>query len=83
MLDLIHYLMHHPNVYVLIHILSAGYSFWRLILRARRATWDGVIGATPSLDIFMCLLLGPVLAFVDIVVTIYGKVKNFFIRNFI
>jgi hypothetical protein len=42
---------------------------YKLIQRAKHMSLDGVIGYTPGLDLIVCIILGPILAVVDISLT--------------
>jgi hypothetical protein len=42
---------------------------YKLIKRAKHMSLDGVIGYTPGLDLIVCIILGPVLAIVDVSLT--------------
>jgi hypothetical protein len=42
---------------------------YKLMKRAKHMSLDGVIGYTPGLDLIVCIILGPILAVVDITLT--------------
>jgi hypothetical protein len=53
----------------LVWILCSLYCMYKLIQRAKHMSLDGVIGYTPGLDLIVCIILGPILAVVDISLT--------------
>lgn len=63
-----------------VYFLSVIYCLWRINKRYKKSSHDGIVGMTPELDIIAVLFLGPVLAFVDIVVSwtimVYTYYKN-------
>jgi hypothetical protein len=60
----------------LIWILCAVYCVWRLTVRYKKSSIDGVIGASPGLDTLMVILLAPLLAIIDISLTWIRMVKD-------
>lgn len=60
----------------LIWVLCATYCVWRLTIRYKKSSWDGVIGASPGLDVLMVILLAPLLATIDISLTWIRMVKE-------
>ena len=53
----------------LVWLLCSIYCMYKLIKRAKHMSLDGVVGYTPGLDLIVCILLGPILAIVDISLT--------------
>jgi hypothetical protein len=42
---------------------------YKLFKRAKHMSLDGIVGYTPGLDMIACIILGPILAIVDISLT--------------
>ena len=57
------------NVIISIWILSAVYCLYKLHKRSKSTSLDGVIGHTPGLEVIMVVLLGPLLALIDVSLT--------------
>jgi hypothetical protein len=57
------------NITLTIWILSAIYCLYKLHKRSRSTSLDGVVGYSPGLEIIMVILLGPLLAVIDISLT--------------
>ena len=57
------------NVIIAIWILSAIYCLYKLNKRSKATSLDGVIGHTPGLEVIMVILLGPLLALIDVSLT--------------
>ena len=68
---------------LIIYLLSLAYCIIKLGKRYTKSTLDGVIGATPNMDIIAMLFLAPILALIDICITIYLFFvnKNTYIRR--
>lgn len=56
--------------------IFVGYCIWRLLKRAKGASSDGIIGYSPEWEILGSLAIGPLLAPIDIAVTIYKWIKS-------
>jgi hypothetical protein len=63
MIDLIDVLQIKQN------ILSAIYCVYKLFKRSKNISLDGVIGYSPGLEVVMVIVLGPLLAVIDISLT--------------
>lgn len=59
-----------------LYVASVIYCMWRIIKRYGHYSHDGVIGPTPGLDILVVVVLAPIYAVVDIVVTIINFFRN-------
>ncbi|MEY3539347.1 MAG: hypothetical protein RL188_764 [Bacteroidota bacterium] len=57
------------NLLIGIWIVSAVYCLYKLYKRSKNTSLDGVIGYSPGLEVVMVLLLGPLLAVIDISLT--------------
>ncbi len=57
------------NVLVTIWILSAIYCLYKLYKRSKMSSHDGVIGYSPGLEMIMVIMIGPILAIIDICLT--------------
>lgn len=57
------------NIVVIIWILSAIYCLYKLYQRSKASSLDGVIGYTPGLEVIMVIILGPLLAIIDMSLT--------------
>jgi hypothetical protein len=57
------------NLLIGIWIVSAVYCLYKLFKRSKNTSLDGVIGYSPGLEVVMVLLLGPLLAVIDISLT--------------
>lgn len=57
------------NILIAIWVLSAVYCIYKLTKRSKSISLDGVIGYTPGLEVIMVILLGPLLAMIDISLT--------------
>ena len=62
-------------VYV-IYIFSMVYCLIKLYKRSQQTSFDGVIGATPGLDMVMVLILAPLLMVVDVSITWFKKYQR-------
>lgn len=58
-------ILYHPVVYT----LSLLYCIWRFKKRSDRTSLDGVIGTSPGLETVAAVILAPILAIGDLVVT--------------
>jgi hypothetical protein len=52
-----------------IWVLSAIYCVYKLFKRSKNISLDGVIGYSPGLEVIMVIILGPLLAIIDISLT--------------
>ena len=57
------------NTVILIWILCAIYCLYKLYKRSKMSSYDGVIGYSPGLEVIMVVILGPLLAIIDISLT--------------
>jgi hypothetical protein len=57
------------NVIIGIWILSAIYCLYKLYQRAKASSLDGVTGYTPGLEVIMVIVIGPLLAIIDMSLT--------------
>jgi hypothetical protein len=57
------------NIVIGLWIISSVYCLYKLIKRTTATSFDGVIGYAPGLEVIMVLLLGPLLAVIDISLT--------------
>ncbi len=57
------------NMLIVIWVLSSIYCIYKLTKRSKSISLDGVIGYTPGLEVIMVILLGPLLAMIDISLT--------------
>ncbi len=57
------------KVIIAIWVLSAIYCLYKLHKRSASTSLDGVVGHTPGLEVIMVVLLGPLLAVIDISLT--------------
>ena len=57
------------NVIISIWILCAIYCLYKLYKRSKLSSHDGVIGYSPGLEVLMVIMIGPVLAIIDISLT--------------
>ena len=57
------------NILVTIWILSAIYCLYKLYKRSKMSSHDGVIGYSPGLEMIMVIMIGPILAIIDICLT--------------
>ncbi len=57
------------NVLITIWILSAIYCLIKLYKRSKMSSYDGVIGYSPGLEVLMVIMIGPILAIIDISLT--------------
>jgi len=57
------------NVIIGIWILSAIYCLYKLYQRSKASSLDGVIGYTPGLEVIMVIIIGPLLAIIDMSLT--------------
>lgn len=57
------------NILFLVWIISGIYCIYKLYKRSKSTSFDGVIGYTPGLEVIMVILLGPLLAIIDISLT--------------
>ena len=54
------------NLVIGIWIVSAIYCLYKLFKRSKNISLDGVIGYSPGLEIVMVLLIGPLLAIINL-----------------
>ena len=64
------------NLLWFLYLLSVGYCIWRIVLSYDRSSHDGVIGPTPGLEFLLVVILAPIYAVVDIIVTIVKFLKK-------
>ncbi|MEI6189562.1 MAG: hypothetical protein WCP61_03970 [Chitinophagia bacterium] len=57
------------NLIITIWILSAIYCLYKLYQRSKASSLDGVTGYTPGLELIMVIILGPLLAIIDMSLT--------------
>ena len=57
------------NISIAVWILCAIYCLFKLYKRSKMSSYDGVIGYSPGLEVFMVIMLGPILAIIDISLT--------------
>jgi hypothetical protein len=57
------------NILFGIWVLSAIYCGYKLFKRSKNISLDGVIGYSPGLEVVMVIILGPLLAIIDISLT--------------
>jgi hypothetical protein len=57
------------NIIIFFWILSSIYCLYKLFKRSKLTSLDGVIGYSPGLEVIMVLVLGPLLAVIDISLT--------------
>ena len=57
------------NVIIIVWILCAIYCLYKLYKRSKLSSHDGVIGYSPGLEVLMVIMIGPVLAIIDISLT--------------
>jgi len=57
------------NIIFAIWVISAIYCVYKLYKRSKSTSFDGVIGYTPGLEVIMVIILGPLLAVIDISLT--------------
>lgn len=57
------------NVIIIIWLLCAIYCLYKLYKRSKLSSHDGVIGYSPGLEVLMVIMIGPVLAIIDISLT--------------
>ena len=57
------------NITIAVWILCAIYCLYKLYKRSKMSSYDGVIGYSPGLEVFMVIMLGPILAIIDISLT--------------
>lgn len=57
------------NISIAVWILCAIYCLYKLYKRSKMSSYDGVIGYSPGLEVFMVIMLGPILAIIDISLT--------------
>ena len=57
------------NIVISLWILSSIYCLYKLYKRSKLTSLDGVIGYSPGLEVIMVLVLGPLLAVIDISLT--------------
>ncbi len=57
------------NIIIIVWILCAIYCLYKLYKRSKMSSYDGVIGYSPGLEVIMVVLLGPLLAIIDISLT--------------
>lgn len=64
------------NIYFLFHLICIVYCLWRINKRYKKVSLDGIIGVTPGLDTVIVILIAPVLAVLDIIITWVKIIKN-------
>lgn len=57
------------NILFAIWVVSAIYCVYKLFKRSKNISLDGVIGYSPGLEVVMVIILGPLLAVIDISLT--------------
>ena len=57
------------NSIIIVWILCAIYCLYKLYKRSKMSSYDGVIGYSPGLEVIMVVILGPLLAIIDISLT--------------
>ena len=57
------------NILFAIWVVSAIYCVFKLFKRSKNISLDGVIGYSPGLEVVMVIVLGPLLAVIDISLT--------------
>jgi hypothetical protein len=57
------------NILFAIWVVSAIYCVLKLFKRSKNISLDGVIGYSPGLEVVMVIILGPLLAIIDISLT--------------
>jgi hypothetical protein len=57
------------NTIILVWILCAIYCLYKLYKRSKMSSYDGVIGYSPGLEVIMVIMIGPLLAIIDISLT--------------
>ena len=57
------------NILFVIWVVSAIYCVYKLFKRSKNISLDGVIGYSPGLEVVMVIILGPLLAIIDISLT--------------
>ena len=57
------------NILFGIWVVSAIYCVYKLFKRSKNISLDGVIGYSPGLEVVMVIILGPLLAVIDISLT--------------
>jgi len=57
------------NVIITVWILCAIYCLYKLFKRSKMSSYDGVIGYSPGLEVIMVIMIGPLLAIIDISLT--------------
>jgi len=57
------------NVIIGLWVLSSVYCLFKLFKRSKAVSFDGVTGYSPGLEAIMVVMLGPLLAVIDISLT--------------
>lgn len=57
------------KIIIAVWVISAIYCLYKLHKRSASMSLDGVVGHTPGLEVIMVVLLGPLLAVIDISLT--------------
>ncbi len=57
------------NTIIIVWILCAIYCLYKLYKRSKLSSYDGVIGYSPGLEVIMVIMIGPLLAIIDISLT--------------
>jgi hypothetical protein len=70
--------MNWETIFWIYYVLSVGYCMWRLFKRYQKSSLDGVIGVTPGLDLIVVIVLGPLLAIVDIIATWIIRANSYY-----
>lgn len=59
----------YQNIIITVWILCAVYCLYKLFKRSKMSSHDGVIGYSPGLEVLMVIVIGPLLAIIDISLT--------------
>ena len=57
------------NSIIIVWVLCAIYCLYKLYKRSKMSSYDGVIGYSPGLEVIMVIMIGPLLAIIDISLT--------------
>lgn len=57
------------NTIIIVWLLCAIYCLYKLYKRSKMSSYDGVIGYSPGLEVIMVVMIGPLLAIIDISLT--------------
>jgi len=69
------------NILFGIWVVSAIYCVYKLFKRSKNISLDGVIGYSPGLEVVMVIILGPLLAMIDISLTWIRIYKEVFMKR--